>query len=62
MCWYVDWVPTPSNARLGEVYIGPNSKLAVREKQLLLCGTPNSPMVGTEQFGVLVQCTTSCWF
>jgi hypothetical protein len=32
MPWYVAWAPTPSNDRLGEVYIGPNSKIAVREK------------------------------
>jgi hypothetical protein len=32
MPWYVAWVPTPSNGRLGEVYIGPNSKIAVGEK------------------------------
>ena len=30
--WYVAWAPTPSNGRLGEVYIGPNSKIAVGEK------------------------------
>jgi hypothetical protein len=38
-----------SNAWLGEVYIGPNSKLAIGEKLLLLCGTPDSPVVGTGQ-------------
>jgi hypothetical protein len=32
MPWYVVWAPTPSNGRLGEVYIGPNSKIAVGEK------------------------------
>jgi hypothetical protein len=32
MPWYVAWAPTPSNGRLGEVYIGPNSILAVGEK------------------------------
>jgi hypothetical protein len=32
MPWYVSWAPTPSNGRLGEVYIGPNSILAVGEK------------------------------
>jgi hypothetical protein len=32
MPWYVAWAPTPSNGRLGEVYIGPNSKIAVGEK------------------------------
>ena len=32
MPWYVAWAPTPSNGRLGEVYIGPNSILAVVEK------------------------------
>ena len=32
MSWYVAWAPTPSNGRLGEVYIGPNSKIAVGEK------------------------------
>jgi hypothetical protein len=30
--WYVAWAPTPSNSRLGEVYIGPNSKIAIGEK------------------------------
>ncbi len=29
MCWYVAWAPTPSNGQLGEVYIGPNSNIAV---------------------------------
>jgi hypothetical protein len=32
MPWYVAWAPTPSNGWLGEVYIGPNSKIAVGEK------------------------------
>jgi hypothetical protein len=32
MPWYVAWAPIPSNGRLGEVYIGPNSKIAVGEK------------------------------
>jgi hypothetical protein len=32
MPWYVAWAPTPSNGRLGGVYIGPNTKLAVGEK------------------------------
>jgi hypothetical protein len=41
MPWYVDWAPTPSNGRLGDVFIGPKSILAVGEK-LLLSGTPNS--------------------
>jgi hypothetical protein len=47
MCCYVAWAPTPSNARLGEVYIDPNSKLGVGEKLLLLYGTLDSPVVGT---------------
>jgi hypothetical protein len=34
MPWYVAWAPTPTNGRLGEVYIGPNSKIAVGEKLL----------------------------
>jgi hypothetical protein len=34
MPWYVAWAPRPSNGRLGEVYIGPNSKIAVGEKLL----------------------------
>jgi hypothetical protein len=34
MPWYVAWAPTPSNRRLGEVYIDPNSKIAVGEKLL----------------------------
>jgi hypothetical protein len=41
------------NGQLGEVYISPNTKLAVREKMLLLCGTPDSPMVGTVQSSAL---------
>jgi hypothetical protein len=53
MCWYVAWAPTPSNGRLGEVYMGPNSKLAIGEKLLLLCSTPNSPVVGIRQSGTL---------
>jgi hypothetical protein len=32
MPWYVAWAPTSSNGRLGEVYIGPYSKIAVGEK------------------------------
>jgi hypothetical protein len=32
MPWYVDWAPTPPNGRLGEVYIGPNSNIAVRKQ------------------------------
>jgi hypothetical protein len=32
MPWYVAWAPTPSNGWFGEVYIGPNSKIAVGEK------------------------------
>jgi hypothetical protein len=32
MPWYVAWAPTPSNGRLGDVFIGPNSILAVGEK------------------------------
>jgi hypothetical protein len=32
MPWYVAWTPTPSNGWLGEVYIGPNSKIAIGEK------------------------------
>jgi hypothetical protein len=35
MPWYVAWAPTPSNGRLGVVYIGPNSKITVGEKLLL---------------------------
>jgi hypothetical protein len=34
MTWYVAWAPTHSNGRLGEVYIGPNSKIVVGEKLL----------------------------
>jgi hypothetical protein len=45
MPWYVAWAPTPSNGRLGEVYIGPNSKIAVGEKAAVLCGTPDSLVV-----------------
>jgi hypothetical protein len=49
MCWYVAWAPIPSNGQLGEVYIG----LPIGEKLLLLYGTPNNPVVGTGQSGVL---------
>jgi hypothetical protein len=53
MCWYVIWAPTPSNDRLGEVYIGISSKLAVGEKLLLLSDTPDSLVVGIRQSGAL---------
>jgi hypothetical protein len=43
MPWYVVWAPTPSNGQLGDVFIGPNSILAVGEK-ILLYGTPNCPV------------------
>jgi hypothetical protein len=43
MPWYGDWALTPSNDRLGDVFIGPNSILAIGEK-MLLCGTPDSPV------------------
>jgi hypothetical protein len=46
MYWYVAWPPTPSNGLLSGVYIGPNLKLSVREKLLLLCGTPDNTVVG----------------
>jgi hypothetical protein len=29
MPWYVSWAPTPPNGRLGEVYIRPNSNIAI---------------------------------
>jgi hypothetical protein len=51
MPWYVAWAPTPSNGRLGEVYIGPNSKIAVGEKLQFSAahgqsdGAPDSPVV-----------------
>jgi hypothetical protein len=47
MYWYVAWAPKPSNGWLGGVYIGPNLKLAIREKLMFLCGTLDSPVVGT---------------
>jgi hypothetical protein len=53
MCWYVPWAPTPSNGQFDEVYIGPSSKLAIGEKLLLLCNTPDNPVVGTRQSGTL---------
>jgi hypothetical protein len=53
MCWYVAWAPTLSNGRLGEVYIGPNYKLAIGEKLLLFCGTPDILVVGTRQSGAM---------
>jgi hypothetical protein len=40
---YVNWAPTPSNGRFDDVFIGPNSILAVGEK-VLLYGTPDSPV------------------
>jgi hypothetical protein len=50
--WYVSWAPTPLNGRLGEVYIGPNSNIAV-EKQFcsflrrtgMSGGAPDMPRV-----------------
>jgi hypothetical protein len=49
--WYVSWAPTHSNGRLGQVFIGPNSKLAVGEKlqssaahRTVRCA-PDSPVV-----------------
>jgi hypothetical protein len=53
MPWYVAWAPTPSNGRLGEVYIGPNSIIVVGGKAAALCGTPESPLVGTGQSSAL---------
>jgi hypothetical protein len=32
MPWYVAWAPTPSDGRLGDVFIGPNSILSIGEK------------------------------
>jgi hypothetical protein len=32
MTWYVSWAPTPSNGRLGDVFIGPNSIIVVGGK------------------------------
>jgi hypothetical protein len=29
MCWQVAWTPTPTNDRLGEIYIDPNLNIAV---------------------------------
>jgi hypothetical protein len=51
MSWYAAWAPTPSNGRLGQVFIGPNSKLAVGEKLQLSAAhrtvrcAPDSPVV-----------------
>jgi hypothetical protein len=45
MCWYIAWAPTPSNGWLGELYIGPNLKLAIGEKTTALYVTPYSPML-----------------
>jgi hypothetical protein len=38
------------------VFIAPNTKLAVGGKLLLLCGTPDSPVVGTRRSGAPVRC------
>jgi hypothetical protein len=46
-------LPHLQNGWLGGVYIGPNSKLSVGEKLLLLYGTPDSPVVGTGQSSAL---------
>jgi hypothetical protein len=43
MPWYVAWAPTPSNGRLGEVYIGPNSTSRWRANRCY-GGTPDSPI------------------
>jgi hypothetical protein len=53
MPWYVAWAPTPSNGQLGDVFIGPNSIIAVGGKAVALCGTPDIPVVGTGQSGAL---------
>jgi hypothetical protein len=53
MPWYVAWDPTPSNGRLSDVYIDPNSIIAVGGKVVALYGTPDSPVVGTGQSGAL---------
>ena len=37
MPWYVAWAPTAPNGRLGEVYIGPNSNIAVGQKAAAFC-------------------------
>jgi hypothetical protein len=50
---YVAWSPTPSNGQLGEVYISPNTIIAIGGKVATLYGTPNIPVVGTRQSGAL---------
>jgi hypothetical protein len=47
MPWYVAWAPTPPNGRLGDVFIGPNTIIAIGGKVAALRGTPDNPMVGT---------------
>jgi hypothetical protein len=43
LTWYVAWAPTPSNVRLGEVYISPHLQLVVGEQTVVVGGTPDSP-------------------
>jgi hypothetical protein len=52
MYWYVAWAPTSLNGQLGEVYIGPNSNIAVGKQFCsflwrtgLSGGAPNIPHV-----------------
>jgi hypothetical protein len=42
--WYVARALTHSNGRLGEVYIGPNLKLAVGDETSSFGITPDSPV------------------
>ena len=60
MPWYVAWAPTHSNGRLGEVYIGPNSNIAVGEKLLLLYGAPDSPVVHRTEHCSLSGASSRC--
>ena len=53
MPWYVAWALTPSNGRLGDVFIGPNSIITVGGKAAVLYGTPDHPVVGTGQCSAL---------
>jgi hypothetical protein len=44
MPWYAAWAPTPSNGRLGGVYLGPNSIIAVGGKLQLAIGSVGRPL------------------
>jgi hypothetical protein len=52
MSWYVAWTPTPSNGRLGDVFIGPNSIIAIRGKTTASAATGQSGALSGAQLAV----------